>query len=137
MIRHIEILIPVMFYDTDCGGVVSNIAYLRFVEQARTALVDALGFSLRKIAEAGEFPAVLRSEIDYKKPAVLGDTVRIEASLEEVKRARFWCGFTLLRDSDGALLGKCRQQCAFVQMPAGIPVPVPAEWRVEGPKEGQ
>ncbi|MGK0185098.1 MAG: YbgC/YbaW family acyl-CoA thioester hydrolase [Verrucomicrobiales bacterium] len=133
MDRQTEILVPVMFYDTDCGGVVSNIAYLRFVEQARTALVAALGFSLSKIAAAGEFPAVLRTEIDYKKPAVLGDTVRIEARLEEVKRARFWCGFTLLRDLDGALLGQCRQQCAFVRMPEGIPVPVPAEWREENP----
>ena len=27
-----------MFFDTDCGGVVSNIAYLRFIEIARTML---------------------------------------------------------------------------------------------------
>ena len=29
--------VQVMFFDTDCGGVVSNIAYLRFIEIARTA----------------------------------------------------------------------------------------------------
>src|SRR5438552_3577396 len=28
--------VQVMFFDTDCGGVVSNIAYLRFIEIART-----------------------------------------------------------------------------------------------------
>ena len=31
-----EISETVPFYDTDCGGVVSNIAYLRYVEKART-----------------------------------------------------------------------------------------------------
>lgn len=129
MERQTEILLPIMFYDTDCGGVVSNIAYLRFVEQARTALVTVLGVSLTDIVQAQEFPAVLRTEIDYKKPAVLGDTVRVEAQLEEVKRARFWCGFTLLRDSDGTLLARCRQQCAFIRLPEGLPVPVPAAWR--------
>ena len=129
MERQTEIRVEVMFYDTDCGGVVSNIAYLRFVEQARTALVTVLGKSLSDIAKAREFPAVLRTEIDYRKPAVLGDTVRIEARLEEVKRARFWCGFTLLRDSDGVVFCECRQQCAFVSMPEAAPIPVPAEWR--------
>ena len=84
------IKVPVMFYDTDCGGVVSNVAYLRFVEQARTALVEALGLPLSEIAKSSEFPAVLRTEIDYKKPAMLGDVVRIEAELGDVKRARFW-----------------------------------------------
>ena len=118
-----------MFYDTDCGGVVSNIAYLRFVEQARTALVTMLGVSLAEIVAAQEFPAVLRTEIDYKKPAMVVDTVRVEARLEEVKRARFWCGFTLLRDSDGTLLAQCRQQCAFIRLPEGLPIPVPASWR--------
>ena len=29
--------VQVMFFDTDCGGVVSNIAYLRFIEIARTS----------------------------------------------------------------------------------------------------
>ena len=124
-----EIEVPVMFYDTDCGGVVSNIAYLRFVEQARTALVDVLGFSLAAIAETREYPAVLRTEIDYRKPAVLGDTVRVSAKLGEVKRARFWCEFELRRLSDDTLFGQCRQQCAFVKMPEGSPVPVPESWR--------
>lgn len=129
MERRTEVFVPVMFYDTDCGGVVSNIAYLRFVEQARTALVTMLGVSLAEIVAAQEFPAVLRTEIDYKKPAMVGDTVRVEARLEEVKRARFWCGFTLLRDSDGTLLAQCRQQCAFIRLPEGLPIPVPASWR--------
>ena len=129
MERKTEIRVEVMFYDTDCGGLVSNIAYLRFVEQARTALVAVLGLSLGDIAKAGEFPAVLRTEIDYRKPAVLGDTVRIEARLEEVKRARFWCGFTLRRDLDDALLCDCRQQCAFVRLPGAVPIRVPAAWR--------
>ena len=32
--------VQVMFFDTDCGGVVSNIAYLRFIEIARTLLAE-------------------------------------------------------------------------------------------------
>ena len=36
----IQTEIQVMFFDTDCGGVVHNIAYLRFVEIARTLLAE-------------------------------------------------------------------------------------------------
>ena len=35
--------LQVMFFDTDCGGVVHNIAYLRFIEVARTLLAEKLG----------------------------------------------------------------------------------------------
>ena len=123
-----EIRLRVMYYDTDCGGVVGNIAYLRFIEQARTELLETLGVSLGQTAESREFPAVLRTEIDYKKSAVLGDTIRVEVRLEEMQRVRFWCGFTLFRDSDQAVLGRCRQQVAFVRVPEGRPIPVPESW---------
>src|SRR6478609_8477366 len=38
--------VQVMFFDTDCGGVVHNIAYLRFIEIARTLLAEQLGLAL-------------------------------------------------------------------------------------------
>ena len=33
-----DLIEEVVFYDTDSGGVVSNIAYLRYVEKARCQL---------------------------------------------------------------------------------------------------
>src|SRR5438270_13792411 len=35
--------VQVMFFDTDCAAVVHNIAYLRFIEIARTLLAEELG----------------------------------------------------------------------------------------------
>ena len=43
MAPRIRTNVQVMFFDTDCGGVVSNIAYLRFIEIARTHLAEELG----------------------------------------------------------------------------------------------
>lgn len=128
----VEIEREVMFYDTDCGGVMSNIAYLRFVEDARTALLSAFGFDLVGIAERREFPAVLRTEIDYRKSARLGDGVRVKASVEEVGRLRFWCGFELVRvggHGDGERLVTCRQRVAFIRLPEQEVLPVPAAIR--------
>ena len=112
-----------MFFDTDCAGVVHNIAYLRFIETARTLLAGELGMSLPEMARSQQFPVVVRTEIDYKRPATLGDTLVTEGWLERLERIRFWCGFTIRRKGDdNTVLVYCRQMLALVQMPAGKPV---------------
>jgi YbgC/YbaW family acyl-CoA thioester hydrolase len=125
----ISIDVQVMFYDTDCAAVVHNIAYLRHIETARTLLAENLGWRLTDMASAGQYPVVVRTEIDYKKPAKLGDIMRVEGWLEEVERSRFWCGFQITRAVDRALLITSRQMLALVQMPEGKVVRLPSEWR--------
>ncbi len=121
--------VQVMFFDTDCAAVVHNIAYLRFIETARTLLAGELGMSLPEMARSQQFPVVVRTEIDYKRPAVLGDTLVIEGWLERLERIRFWCGFTVRRKGDDdTVLVHCRQMLALVQMPAGKPVRMSDQW---------
>lgn len=107
----------VMFYDTDCGGVVHNLAYLRMVEKCRTRLAAKLGFELRAMGETGIFPVVVRTEADYRKPARLADILVIRGWLAEWGKARFWCEFEVLRDED--LILTARQSLALVKMPEG------------------
>ncbi len=121
----------VMFFDTDCGGVVHNIAYLRMIETNRTRLAAQLGMKLREMAQTQLFPVVVRTEIDYKKPARLGDEILIHGRLESVERVRFWCAFELRRAEDSALLITCRQSLALVQMPEGRPARLPDDWKVK------
>ena len=120
--------IQVMFFDTDCGGVVHNIAYLRFVEIARTLLAEKLGLSLLEMAETQKYPVVVRSEIDYRRAARLGDKLQVEGWLDQLQRVRFWCGFKITRPNDGALIAQCRQTLALIQMPAGKLLSLPPEW---------
>jgi acyl-CoA thioesterase FadM len=82
------------------------------------------------MARSQLFPVVARTEIDYKRPAVLGDKLHIDGWLESLDRTRFWCGFAVRRAADGALMVSSRQMLALVQMPAGRPVRLPADWSV-------
>ena len=120
-----------MFFDTDCGGVVHNIAYLRMIETARTRLAALMGMKLREMAQTQLFPVVVRTEIDYKKPARLGDELIIHGRLESVERVRFWCAFEMRRAEDQTLLIACRQSLALVQMPEGKPSRLPEDWQVK------
>lgn len=117
----------VMFYDTDVGGVVHNLAYLRMIEFCRTKLAGGLGFDLRRMADTGIYPVVVRTEIDYRRPARLGDVLVTHGTLEEWGRVRFWCGFTMRCKASGQVLITCRQQLAVVRMPQGKPLRLPAE----------
>ena len=120
----------VMFFDTDCAGVVHNIVYLRFVEIARTHLAEHLGMGLADMQASQAFPVVVRTEIDYRRPAKLGDHLVVHGWLDVVERLRFWCAFEVRRPSDGALIATCRQMMAVVQMPTGRPIRLPEDWAV-------
>ena len=71
---------------------------------------------------------VVRTEVDYKRPAVLGDWMCIRGRLDEISKARFWCVFEMIRESDGATLVTARQSLALVSMPEGKPLRLPAAW---------
>lgn len=119
----------VMFFDTDCGGVVHNLAYLRMIETCRTRLAsERMGMDLREMARTHLFPVLVRTEVDYKRPGKLGDWIVIRGRLAELSKVRFWCEFEMIRESDGVLLVTARQSLAMVQMPEGKPVRLPAEW---------
>lgn len=120
--------VRVMFFDTDCGGVVHNIAYLRFIEIARTLLAEELGLGLSEMAESKKYPVVVRTEIDYRKAAKLGDRLVVEGWLDELARVRFWCGFRIVRPQDNALIAECRQMLALIEMPAAKLLRLPDAW---------
>jgi len=111
----------VMFFDTDCGGVVHNLAYLRMIETCRTRLAATLGMDLVGMSESRVFPVLTRTEVDYRRPAKLGDWLEIRGRLGEVGSARFWCEFEIRRESDGELMVTAKQALAVVKMPEGRP----------------
>src|SRR5262249_55083950 len=129
MAPRIRTNVQVMFFDTDCGGVVSNIAYLRFIETARTHLAESLGLALVEMAQKETYPVVVRTEIDYRRSAKLGDRLVIEGWLDRVERARFWCAFRITRPQDNTLIAECRQMLALIEMPAGKLLRVPENWK--------
>ncbi len=117
-----------MFFDTDIGGVVHNIAYLRMIETARTRLAANMGLKLKEMSQTQIYPVVVRTEIDYRKPATLGDELIIRGRLDSVERVRFWVAFEIRRAGEENVLITCRQSLALVQMPQGKPLRLPEDW---------
>lgn len=135
MTTSIRTEVQVMFFDTDCGGVVSNIAYLRFIEIARTRLAEELGLALAEMTQKQTYPVVVRTEIDYRRAARLGDRLVIEGWLDRVERARFWCAFRITRPEDNTLVAECRQMLALIEMPTGKLLRLPEHWETHDKAE--
>ena len=118
----------VMFFDTDAGGVVHNIAYLRFIETNRSLLAEKLGWKLGEMMDLQQCPVVVRTEIDYRRPARLWDRLVVRGQLEKFDLARFWCAFTIRRETGDELLITCRQMLVVVKLPGMKVIRLPPHW---------
>lgn len=80
--------IPVRGYDIDFAGVVSNIVYIRWLEDMRSMMLDAF-LPLEKQMAQGHGPILASTRIDYKHPIRLFDKPRGIMWLSELGRARW------------------------------------------------
>ena len=121
--------LEVYYFDTDAGGVVHNIAYLRMVEMARSHLAASLGWTLEEMGRTGLVPVVARTEIDYLKPARLGDRLNVTAELLRLEKVRFLIRFEITSaDKPDLVFIRCIQTMVTVQLPGGRPQRVPKAW---------
>ncbi|HEY9713127.1 MAG TPA: thioesterase family protein [Chroococcales cyanobacterium] len=73
-VRALEIAVPIKVktYDIDSAGHVSNIVYLRWMEDLRLELMER-HFSYQSFIEAGYQPIIAATEIQYKRAVKLFD----------------------------------------------------------------
>ncbi|MFK5985866.1 MAG: tol-pal system-associated acyl-CoA thioesterase [Pseudomonadota bacterium] len=77
--------IRVYYEDTDCGGVVYHSNYLKFMEQARTEWLRHLGLEQDVlINDYGIIFAVRSLSIDYLKPALFNQLLKVETIIEKM-----------------------------------------------------
>jgi len=79
--------VRVYIEDTDAGGIVYYVNYLKFMERARTEWLRDLGIEHYLSGPDAVFFVVRRAEIDYRKPARLDDLLHISAEVIKIGRA--------------------------------------------------
>lgn len=84
-----EFLWPVRVYieDTDAGGIVYYVNYLKYMERARTEWLRHLGFEHYLISSEPVFFVVRRAEVDYRQPARLDDDLLAGAEVTRIGHA--------------------------------------------------
>ncbi len=80
----------VYYEDTDSGGVVYYANYLKFIERARTNLIQELGFSLKTLSEKYDSHFVVKNiYCNYIQSAKLEDELSIQTKFIDIKKASF------------------------------------------------
>jgi acyl-CoA thioester hydrolase len=98
-----EMTIAVQPADIDQLGHVNNVTYVRWVQDAAVAHWTAAASAQD---QARLFWVVVRHEIDYKRPAMLGDEVIARTWVGTASRVRFERHTEIVRAGDRSLLAR-------------------------------
>ncbi|MBP5981360.1 MAG: tol-pal system-associated acyl-CoA thioesterase [Halomonas sp.] len=82
--------LPVRVYmeDTDAGGIVYYVNYLKFMERARSEWLREQGLDQQTLLDEGTQLVVYRLACHYAKPARLDEVVDVTAHITEIGRCR-------------------------------------------------
>lgn len=118
--------ITVYYEDTDMAGVVYYANYLRYIERARSEIVEQMGLDQNAMRDSGLVFVVTRVEADYISSARMGDRLEVVTTHQAAGPVRWTFDQEVKRD-DQAIF---RAHVVAVTMTTnGKPVRLPAEIR--------
>lgn len=79
---------PVRVYieDTDAGGIVYYVNYLKYMERSRTEFLRSLGYDKPAILDDGLLLVVHSAEVQYRRPARLDDQLQVTTVVAKLAR---------------------------------------------------
>ena len=115
----------IYYEDTDSGGVVYYANYLKFIERARTEMINDLGFTLTTLLkDYDRLFLVKKIECDYIEPCKLEDRLNIQSKVLVLKNASFELEQNLLKQNKIIFRSKIVMVCVNSQ---GAPSKIPNE----------
>ncbi|MBM3345127.1 MAG: tol-pal system-associated acyl-CoA thioesterase [Betaproteobacteria bacterium] len=115
----------VYYQHTDAGGVVFHAHYLNFMENARTELLQSLGFDPGVLLREHQvFFVVHSATLAFRRPALLNDMLAVTAEVKRATRARLVFGQQVRRGDEVLVEAEITIACTDPQ--AHKPIPVPA-----------
>lgn len=118
--------VRVYYEDTDAGGVVYYVNYLKFMERARTERLRTLGYNQSELAQLNTLFVVHSSQARYHAPARLDDELLVTAQVSQLKRVRLEFTQQVRRASDEQLLCEGQFVIACVAADSFKPKAIPA-----------
>ena len=120
---------PVRVYieDTDAGGIVYYVNYLKFMERARTEFLRYLGYDHAQMIREGSMVVIHSAQIDYQKPAQLDDELEVSVRLTELKRTYLYFDQEIIERGSGQVLVKARIKGACVNKETLRPCAMPKQ----------
>jgi acyl-CoA thioester hydrolase len=113
-----EVDIEVPFHDVDLAGVVWHGHYMKYLENARWAVMDRIGFGLQAMLASGFIWPVVGLEVKYIRAARYGERLRVQASIVEWD-ARLVLNYLMLDAKEGSRVGRAQTTQVAVERETG------------------
>ncbi|MGB3650392.1 MAG: thioesterase family protein [Rivularia sp. (in: cyanobacteria)] len=118
----VEIPITVKTYDIDFAGVVSNIVYIRWLEDLRVKFLD-VHLPLDKQMQQGNIPFLSKTQIEYKRPIKLFDNVMSKMWMSHLGKVKWTLEAEIICDRQ--IVATAIQIGAFINSKNNRPVKLP------------
>lgn len=102
-----DVDLEVRFHDVDMVGVVWHGHYLRYLENARWALMNQIGYGLERMVDSGYAWPIVELHTKYIRPSRFEDRLRVRASLLEWE-SRLTLNYLVTQLDDGARVARAR-----------------------------
>jgi len=114
--------LPIRTYDIDFAGIVSNIVFIRWLEDLRLGLMEEAYPLLRALAE-DVAPILLATRISYRRPVTIADPLLGRIWVAELSRVRWRLAaeFTV----GGVVHAEAEQEGLFMRLSTRRPIAIP------------
>jgi len=111
-------------YDIDFAGIVGNIVYIRWLEDIRLAILAA-HLPISEQINRGIGPAIVKTEIHYKRPLTIHDPVEGRMWVESTGKVRYSLAAEFMTGTTTA--ATARQEGCFFDLKEKCPIALPRE----------
>ena len=125
-----ETTLRVRYGETDQMGFVYYGVYAQYYEVGRVEAMRSLGFSYKEMEESGILMPVINLTINYKKPALYDDEVRIVTSVSTLPSVRITFNYECFNQKN-ELLNTGSVTLVFLDKIKNKPT-LPPDWFMEG-----
>ncbi|RCL40316.1 MAG: tol-pal system-associated acyl-CoA thioesterase [Gammaproteobacteria bacterium] len=124
-----SIEVRIYYEDTDAQGVVFYANYLKYFERARTEFLRKCGYKQDSLLENGIIFIVNKLDVHYKKPVLLDQVIKIESSINILKKASFYFYQKVILNSE--VMCEANILCGCVDLKTKKPIPLPEDLRMK------
>ncbi len=101
----------VQYYETDRMGFTHHSNYIRWMEEARIAFMDQMGWGYQRFEDEGIISPVTAVECRYKHTTTFPETVDIEVSVEEFRSIKLRMKYAMKNESGTVVCEAASEHC--------------------------
>lgn len=117
----------VQYYETDRMGITHHSNYIRWMEEARVACLEQLGWGYDRLEAEGIVSPVVKVECEFKRTTTFPDRIAVEARIASYNGIKLGLSYTMVNADTHELAAFGRSLHCFLNS-KGMPIRLKREF---------